>query len=362
MFRSKTFKKYAELYEAIAKIKHGAPIESVLSAYPQAERAALAKMLELVSAVAAMPKAAVPAPIKRRLYLDPAYQKTQHGFAAFFNSFYNFGYGFAAVIAVLVVTGTSFAAARSLPGDTLFGLKATYDNVQLALTRTPENRARLQIEIASQRLQDAQTILASNADPATKSAAISDLNSATSQAIATVQQVAKASPANSDTANLAQNVEQLASAQKALVPASSVDPSQAQALAGIQSTVAAAQASQNTASVPTPKTISVTGKVVAIASGSITVDTNTFTIDPRNIKITNTDGFNLFFGSLAVGETVKVDGEITGDNQNLVDVITLISQPAPTVAPTPAATSTPAAATPQIPVKPNDTFGNVIYE
>jgi len=87
MFHSKATKKYAALDEAIARVKNEQPIESVVSAYPEAERAAMVKMLGLVSAVQSLPKVQVPAPSKRRLYLDPAYQKSKNGVLAFVNSF-----------------------------------------------------------------------------------------------------------------------------------------------------------------------------------------------------------------------------------------------------------------------------------
>ncbi len=389
MFRSKATKKYAALDEAIARVSSGQPIESVASAYPEAERASLVKMLGIVSAVQSLPKVQVPAPSKRRLYLDPAYQKSKNGVLAFINSFKTFGYAFTAVIVVFIISGTAYAASKSLPGDTLFTLKAGYENAQLALATTPLSRAQLQVQIASERLADAQTVLSSNADSSSKATAISYLNSATSQAVSSVQAVVKSSTATAGSSvqsnsSLAQSVEQLAAAQQQLVPAASVAPGQAQALADIQTTVAAAQASQNPASIPTPATVSVTGKLVAIANGSVTVDTNKFTIDPRNIKITDTDGFNLSFAALAVGETVKISAQTQPDNTNLVNVITIISQapaaPTPTSTPTVTPTTTTSASgaplltmpvtttatqqttVPAIPVKPNDTYGGVIFE
>src|ERR1700722_6262969 len=152
MFRSKATKKYAALDEAIARVKSGQPIESVVSAYPEAERAGLIKMLGVVSAVQSLPKAEVPAPSKRRLYLDPAYQKSKNGVLSFINSFKTFGYAFTGVIAAFIIAGTAYAASKSLPGDTLFSLKTGYEDFQLALATSPASRAQLQVQIASQRL------------------------------------------------------------------------------------------------------------------------------------------------------------------------------------------------------------------
>ena len=175
-----------------------------------------------------------------------------------------------------------------------------------------------------------------------------------------------ASPAIKNDKALIQKVESLAAAQQQLAPGTS-NPSQAQALADIKDTVAAAQTEQNTASIPTSTKISITGKIVAIKSGKITVDTNAFTMDPKNLKITDTDGFNLSFAALGIGQTVKIDGRIIDSSTNQADVITITNKNLPAATPTtqqPATVQAPVQqpAAPQIPVKPNDTFGGVIFE
>ncbi|MBM2809315.1 MAG: hypothetical protein HW416_74 [Chloroflexi bacterium] len=79
--------------------------------------------------------------------------------------------GFAAVIlAVLIVavTGTStvLAAQGSIPGDVLYPVKTTLEQVQVAIAPTPQRKARLHVEFARKRLAEAEAAAISGRDDA----------------------------------------------------------------------------------------------------------------------------------------------------------------------------------------------------
>ena len=67
---------------------------------------------------------------------------------------------------ILVVTllggglGVAYAAADALPGEALYGAKRGLEQLQLALTSTPGSQASLRARFASERLQEAEALLA----------------------------------------------------------------------------------------------------------------------------------------------------------------------------------------------------------
>jgi hypothetical protein len=68
----------------------------------------------------------------------------------------------ASLVAVLVlglVFGTAQAAAGSLPGEPLYGLKLTTERARLALTTAPQSRARLRLELSQKRLDEVTALL-----------------------------------------------------------------------------------------------------------------------------------------------------------------------------------------------------------
>jgi len=70
------------------------------------------------------------------------------------------------VVAMLLffaaVSGTGYALAdNSLPGEPLYGLKGTFEQARVNLTRDPEAKAKLAIDLAQQRMEEIMTMLQS---------------------------------------------------------------------------------------------------------------------------------------------------------------------------------------------------------
>jgi hypothetical protein len=64
------------------------------------------------------------------------------------------------VLALSVFTGgTAFAADSAEPGDTLYGLDLTFEQIQLSLAPTQEAAARIHLNIANERLEEAESKL-----------------------------------------------------------------------------------------------------------------------------------------------------------------------------------------------------------
>lgn len=68
--------------------------------------------------------------------------------------------GLALAAGVLVVTGLTVAAADSLPGQPLYVVKTGFEQVQLAVTLDAGANARLRLQLAERRLQEAQRLIA----------------------------------------------------------------------------------------------------------------------------------------------------------------------------------------------------------
>ena len=174
------------LDNAIQDVRNGAEISAVVLNCPADVQNELQAMLEIITIASSLKTKAVPAPTKRRLYLQHVPQ-TQRGFVAFFESFRLARTALAAL--VLLLTGTAYAAQTSLPGDKLFTVKKSYESLQVKLATNPEKRANLQLQIAAQRFEDAQKVLA-DGDDDSKKQAIEEMNQQTVVALNDIKSAA----------------------------------------------------------------------------------------------------------------------------------------------------------------------------
>lgn len=147
---------------AIQDLKNGESLSVVLSAYPENIREELARLLAVAKATQALPIRYVPAPLKRKLFLQVQKKPTvAYRIIEYFTTFKTV-FPTAIVVLILVLTGTVQAAKSSLPGDNLFAVRKAMEKAQLGLTRNEDSRASLELEFANARLEDAQKVIAKN--------------------------------------------------------------------------------------------------------------------------------------------------------------------------------------------------------
>lgn len=66
---------------------------------------------------------------------------------------------FAGALTIVLMTGTTYAAEKTIPGDTLYPIKVRVtEPVQLALSATPESKAKTHTALADRRLKEAEVL------------------------------------------------------------------------------------------------------------------------------------------------------------------------------------------------------------
>ncbi len=307
------------LDHAISRIKSGENISLVISDYPQNVQEELASMLSLVLKVSTLPKKQVPQPTKRKLYLE--HQQNRSFAAQFLTSFRMLSAVLASI--VILISGTSFAAANSLPGETLFSLKKSFQQLRLTLTTNPEKRADLQLEFAVQRLQEAKQILSEN-DSEKSKAAIAELQTQTKAALKEVKVALTISSKNSE---IIEKAETIAKSQNTLIAQSDTqgaaenEEQTKTALHEIKKIIAAANEESNAVINPIQR-VETSGKVSNIKDNTIVVGTNKFQI-LNSTETFNKDGGLLTASDIQIGDTVKIQAHLK-EQENIADTITVI--------------------------------------
>ena len=144
------------------------------------------ELVTLAAAISKIPKASYPTPHKRRAYLTTAsLPHVAHGLRMATLA----GRLAGATLVLGILTTTVFAWA-SKPGSTLYVYKNRTQDLRLKLVASETEKADLRLSFAESRLAETQTLLESNADSNTKTAAISALVKQTEQTVAIVKQVA----------------------------------------------------------------------------------------------------------------------------------------------------------------------------
>ncbi|MHB8870953.1 MAG: DUF5667 domain-containing protein [Candidatus Doudnabacteria bacterium] len=308
------------LDHAISRIQNGENISLVVSDYPQNVQEDLASMLAMVKTVSSLPLKAVPTPTKRKLYLE--HQQNRSFVPQFLNSFKMLSTVLASI--VILISGTSFAAANSIPGETLFTLKKNFQQFRLTLTTNPEKRADLQLEFAVQRLQEAKQALSEN-DTEKSKAAIAELQTQTKAALKEVKVAVAISSNNTD---IVEKAETIAKSQNTLVAQSDTkgaEENEAQtktALHEIKKIVAASNEESNAIINPAAK-VETTGKIKSIEDSIIVVGVNTFQI-LNSTEFFNKDGSLLTASDIKVGDTVKILAHLK-EQDNIADTITVMA-------------------------------------
>jgi hypothetical protein len=317
------------LDQAIKRLRSGENYSSVLSSYPQKFQAELSEMLGVFRMASNLPKKTAPEPMRRKLFLD-----AEVNFAWYKRFFVVLRYSapIALLFLVLTLTGTVHAALGSLPGDVLFPVKKAVETTEIKLSVNAETRAKLQLDLASQRLEEAQTVIAQTEDPNVKEKAIKELNEQTDTALKNLKAVAS-TPGISQNPEIIAKAEKLTKDQKNL--AVQVDPETAKkvSLAHRQTIedikgIIATTADQSAATIAASDKITITSNIDAIKNNTIRIDKNTFEIDKKAV-LENQEGDTITLDDLQVNDTVKIEGKVNEKNNSATHIVLIAKAPKP---------------------------------
>lgn len=264
--------------QTIDRVKRGEDFSVAISEYPAEVQAQLTPLFSVTSALSKLPTKIAPAPLKRKMFLEHRQAKLSRVGTMLSN--FNFA-PFTVIAIVLLVSGAAYGSTQAHPGEPLFAVRKAYEAVRLTLTTDPQNRAAFQIEIANQRLADAQEVLSLDTDSESKEQTIKELDSQTTLALNNVKEVA--ATVNPDNHDLLSKVEQITENKNTLV--AKVSPETAKeseekskvALDDIKKIIAATD-EQQAAKITALKTVTTSGTVTSIKGNLIIVDGNEFEV------------------------------------------------------------------------------------
>lgn len=208
--------------QALIELQNGASLEeAVLKCQPEQEH--LAENLVLAQKLAQLPKKTVPAPAMRRKYaLAPV--KTAWYQWLHFSRLATVSMSLALFLSA--VAGTGYAAYYSLPGQTLFAVKKTAENLQLQFASSQENKISLQVEFSKKRLLDAEKILKNpDSSPETAQAAVQELKQQTKNTLDAVSAAGKNDLNPQQAKTLVKTLETIATDQEKLAKEVKADSS-----------------------------------------------------------------------------------------------------------------------------------------
>ena len=312
--------------KALAMLKAGHSIQEILEAFPIA-KSELVPLLELSQNLLNVPKGIVPTPLMQRKY---AASKAKVFWLTWSHSFKFAALSSSLMLLLSAGAFTAYAARNSLPGNSLFAIKRAEENTQLIFTINPQAKANLEIALAQKRLDEAQQVF-SNTSPNNQdaqTAALAELSSQTSSAVAAAAGVTQTDPQAQSNAPLLSSLENLTNQQQSLLKQIKSDTqigaaaqtalvalnNNTQQLSQIKQAVSIADNSQALAQLNSTSTsVTALGKISAIGNGEITVEKITFTLDSQT-EITNASGDKLQLSDLSPGDTVNVIGSPDQDS------------------------------------------------
>ena len=178
--------------QALSKLSSGFSAEEAVFEYSETKEKLL-PLLKISADLLNLPKNPVPQPaMQKKFMLVPAKSKARFGW---------FGFpllaGVGSTLVILCLIGTGYAALQSLPGENLFKVKKSAENLQLKFASSPQAKITLQVEIAQKRLNEAEAVLNNpGSNKEQQQAVIKELISSTSKTIAAVDNIAKSNPAS----------------------------------------------------------------------------------------------------------------------------------------------------------------------
>jgi len=151
-----------KLIECLDALAQGESIEHILARYPQ-DAAQLRPLLQTAAGLPALrmePSEAVKMRSRQKFMAQAAELRrpVQRKGWAFLPRFAT-GFVAAGLVAIVLSTGAVAASGSSLPGDPLYGIKRTVENVQLSTSGSPVVREELQREFEQRRRDEANQLL-----------------------------------------------------------------------------------------------------------------------------------------------------------------------------------------------------------
>lgn len=235
---------------------------------------------------------------------------------------------------VLIISSLALGAAAttldSVPGEPVYKFKKVVENLQLRLA-DDEDKARLQVKFAAERLQELEQVLEQNKDRLTETetqeivaSTVADLQQTTAAAVNASAKVKSAQPKVAILTTLVQQGALLKTAaiqsegkikvelEKAL---ETNKISQEEAIDNIERAGLKVEADPITVEERAESEVKAYGKITALTESTISIGSSKFTIS-KDTKFVNTS-----LKELKVGLTVEIKGFVA-DNKTLADTIT----------------------------------------
>ncbi|HMR55371.1 MAG TPA: DUF5667 domain-containing protein [Candidatus Doudnabacteria bacterium] len=273
------------LDQALARLDQGESIESIAQHFQSEE---LVEILKLAQTLNSIPISKAPVPTMRYSYAQKVgmWQKLVNAFQT---------YKLATIplaFAMLVIGGygTIQASEDSLPGDRLYGVKISTEQLRLKLTLDNEKKAEIHFELAKKRLSETKQVIALS-NPDQEANALDALAKQTEKTFEVTSQLAAAKASQNDS-SLLENLVALNKEKKTVIESAAILPDGeklAQALNTIKETdknLARLIAAVNEQSLlDLPNKISVTGIISGRSKSSIVVEKNDFIVNPATIMM-----------------------------------------------------------------------------
>jgi len=199
---------------AMDMIAKGCPKEQVLLEFKEYANE-LAPLLDISLSLSLLPKLEAPKPAMQRKY---ALAPSKNFWLTWIHVSKFAGVSVSVMLIVSALAVTGYAAYNSGPGQVLFSIKKTAEQAQVLLAYNQKDKASLQVAIAEQRLSEAQNIFSNPASGVEqKKAALNELASQTSAAVAVVNDVTQSDPKSTQSPPLLSSLENINNQQRTLV-------------------------------------------------------------------------------------------------------------------------------------------------
>lgn len=241
--------------------------------------------VRLARTLQAIPRQTQPAPHKRRAYLQHCTTpEVAHGL-----HLANLATRIAGATLALGVLTTSMFAWASKPGSTLYSYKNRTQDLRLMFVASESKQAAIRLSYVEDRLEATRTVLESDADSETKTAALTELTKQTEATVEAVQQVA----VNQKDATLLDRLQTITEKQTAVITNTTdpaVQPAAQEALktaeAGSKKIAAAKRlvaASSEAAVAKLSETTTLKGQVSKLGTDTFVLEKDSITITKETV-------------------------------------------------------------------------------